>query len=161
MFNVINSSKMGNLKTIQEFSRTPEDFQGQQDVFQWSRTKQVLTVNSRTILGAQGRLATLIKSHNVEVKLRNLYQFAEAYNGIASCKIFCPSCMFHHFTMNCICLMLSLHELKQTLVLVKQFCSASSTETFLSSRYYSHGSSFSQLVVCTRRNVVKAFKFSK
>jgi len=36
----INSSKMflNRLKTIQEFSRTPEDFQGQQVVFQESRT---------------------------------------------------------------------------------------------------------------------------
>jgi len=40
MFTVINSSKMflNRLKTIQEFSRTPEDFQGQQVVFQESRT---------------------------------------------------------------------------------------------------------------------------
>jgi len=45
MSNVINSSKMNNLKTIQEFSRTLEDIsslnifiQGQQDVFQGSRT---------------------------------------------------------------------------------------------------------------------------
>jgi len=27
-------------------------------------------------------------SHNVEVNLGNLYQFAEAFNGISSCKIF-------------------------------------------------------------------------
>jgi len=58
MFNVINSSKMSSLKTIQEFPSTSEDFQGQH-VFQGSRTKQVLTANSRTILGAQGRLAIL------------------------------------------------------------------------------------------------------
>jgi len=38
MFNVINSSKMNSLKTIQGFSRTPEDIQGQQVVFQESRT---------------------------------------------------------------------------------------------------------------------------
>jgi len=38
MLNVVNSSKMNNLKTIQEFSRTPESIQGQQDVFQESRT---------------------------------------------------------------------------------------------------------------------------
>jgi len=38
MFTVINSSKMSSLKTIQEFSRTPEDIQGQQVVFQESRT---------------------------------------------------------------------------------------------------------------------------
>jgi len=31
--------------------------------------------------------------------------------------------------------------------------SASSTETFLSSRYYSHGSTFSDSVVCKRRNL--------
>ena len=51
---------MNNLKTIQEFSRTPENIQGQQDVFQESRTKRVLTANSMTVLGAQGRLATLV-----------------------------------------------------------------------------------------------------
>jgi len=38
MFNVINSLKMNSLKTIQEFSRTSEDIQGQQGVFQGSRT---------------------------------------------------------------------------------------------------------------------------
>jgi len=39
MFNVINSSKINNLKTIQEFSRTPKNIKGQQDLFQESRTK--------------------------------------------------------------------------------------------------------------------------
>jgi len=34
MFNVINSSLIKNFKNIQEFSRTPENIQGQQDVFQ-------------------------------------------------------------------------------------------------------------------------------
>jgi len=43
----------------------------------------------------------------------------------------------------------------------KTVYSASSIETFLSSRYYSRSSSFSQLVVCKRRILVKAFKFSK
>jgi len=38
MFSVINSSKMNSLKNIQEFSRTPEDIQGQQVVFQELRT---------------------------------------------------------------------------------------------------------------------------
>jgi len=57
--------------------------------------------------------------------------------------------------------MLSLHDLEQVLVLVKHFAAASSIETFLSSRYYSHVSFSSQLVVCKRRNLVKAFKFSK
>jgi len=50
---------MNNLKTIQEFLRTPENIQAQQDVFQESRTKRVLITNSRTVLGAQGSLATL------------------------------------------------------------------------------------------------------
>jgi len=50
---------MNNLKNIQEFSRAPENIQGQQDVFQESRTQRVLIANSRTVLGAQGRLATL------------------------------------------------------------------------------------------------------
>jgi len=102
-----------------------------------------------------------VMNYNAEVKLCNLYQLAEAFNGIASRKIFCPFFMFHHFTMNCIWLMLFLHELKQVLVLVKQFTSASSIETFLSSRYYSHVSLFSYSVVCKRRNLVKAIKFNK
>jgi len=49
----------------------------------------------------------------------------EAFNDISTYKIVCPSIMFHHFTINCISLMLSLHELEQVLVLVKQFTSAS------------------------------------
>jgi len=70
------------------------------------------------------------KTHNAEVKLCNLYQFAEAFNGIASCKIFCPSFMFRHFAINCIWLVLFLHEFKQVLVLAKQFTSASSKKCF-------------------------------
>ena len=54
-----------------------------------------------------------VMSHNVQVKLWNLYQFAKAFNGIASCKIFCPSFMFHHFMISCIWLMLFLYKLKQ------------------------------------------------
>jgi len=45
MFNVINSSKINNLKTIQEFSIMPENIQGQQDFFQESRTQGVLVAN--------------------------------------------------------------------------------------------------------------------
>ena len=59
MFNVINSSLMKNSLNIKEFSRTPENIQGKQDVFQESRTKRILIANSRRILGAQGRLGTL------------------------------------------------------------------------------------------------------
>ena len=73
-----------------------------------------------------------INSHNVEVKLCNLYQFLKR-NGIASWTIFCPSFIFHHCTENCIWLMLFLR--KQILVLVKQFTSASSIEMFLSGKY--------------------------
>jgi len=47
-------------------------------------------------------------SHNAEIKLCHLYQFAEAFSGIASYKIFCPSFMLHHFTKNCIWLKLFL-----------------------------------------------------
>jgi len=96
-----------------------------------------------------------VMSHNAEVKLCNLYQFAETFNDLGGCKIFFSSIMFHHFTIHCIWLMLFLHELKQ--VLVKHFTSASSIEAFLSSRYYSHVSSLSQLTVCKRRNLLKAF----
>jgi len=56
--------------------------------------------------------------------------------------------------------MFFLHKLKQSLVLIKQFTLAS-TEMFLSNRYYSQGSTFSLSVVCKKKNIVKAFKFSK
>ena len=48
---------------IQEFSRTPEKIQGQQDVFQESRRKRVLIANSRKVLGAQGHLATSVAQY--------------------------------------------------------------------------------------------------
>jgi len=60
-------------------------------------------------------------SHNAEVKLCILDQFAETLNGIASYIILGLSFMFRHVKINCICLVLFLHELKQGLVLVKQF----------------------------------------
>ena len=60
-----------------------------------------------------------IKCHNADVKLSNFLSVLEALNGIASCKIFCPSFRFHHFTIHCIWLMLFLHELEQVLVLVR------------------------------------------
>jgi len=37
-FNVLSSSIMNNLTTLQEVSRTPENTQGQKSVFQESRT---------------------------------------------------------------------------------------------------------------------------
>jgi len=46
-------------KSIQEFSRTPENIQGQHDVFQESTMKRDLIANSKTVLAAQGRLAAL------------------------------------------------------------------------------------------------------
>jgi len=51
---------MNNFKNNQEFSRMPENIQGQQDLFQESSILRVLIANSRTILGAQGRLANLL-----------------------------------------------------------------------------------------------------
>ena len=89
-----------------------------------------------------------VKSHNAEIKLYNLYHFTEEFKCIASYNIIFPSFVFHHLTINCIWLMLFLHERKQALVLVKQLTSASSIETFLSTRYYSCGSSFSHSIVC-------------
>jgi len=59
---------MNNVKPIQEFSRTPENIQGKQDVFQESRTKRVLIPNSRTVLGAQGRLSTLAGNNQNQIK---------------------------------------------------------------------------------------------
>jgi len=38
MFNAINSSVMNNFTTAQELSKTPENIQGQQNVFQRPRT---------------------------------------------------------------------------------------------------------------------------
>jgi len=38
MFNVINSSIINNFTTVQELSRTLENIQGQQKIFQGSRT---------------------------------------------------------------------------------------------------------------------------
>jgi len=52
-------SKINSL-TIEDFSRRPENIQGQQDVFQESRTWRVLIANSRAVLGGQGRLATFV-----------------------------------------------------------------------------------------------------
>ena len=72
-----------------------------------------------------------------------------------------PIFLFYHCTLNWIWLMLCLHELKEALVLVKQFTSALSIETVLWSRIYLHGSWFSHSVVCKRRNLVEAFKFRK
>jgi len=100
-----------------------------------------------------------VMSHNAEVKQCNFYQFAEAFNGIASCKIFCPFFMFHHFRTNCIWLMLFLHELKQVFVLVKQFSFINRNVSL--KQILSHGSVFSHSVVCKRRNLDKAFQFSK
>jgi len=89
-------------------------------------------------------------SHNAAVKLCNLYQFVEAFNGIASCKIFCPSVMFHHFTINCVWLMVFLHELKQVLVLVKQFS------------FINRNVSLKQILLTWFKIFpLKAFKFSK
>jgi len=98
-------------------------------------------------------------SHNAEVKVCNHYQFAKAFNGIANCKIFCPSFMFHHFIIICIWLMLFCTNSHKVWYWSNSL--ASSTETFLSSKYCSYGSTFSHSVVCKRRNIVKAFKFSK
>jgi len=67
--NVFNSSKTNSSKTIQEFSRTPENIQGQKYVFQGSRTQHVLTENSRTILGARGRMVTLaVQQHELQLE---------------------------------------------------------------------------------------------
>jgi len=111
-----------------------------------SRSIRKISLSFRFMAASRKKLFHIsVKCHKAEVKLFSLYEFSEAVNGIANCKkIFCPSFMFHHFTINCIWLMLFLHELKQVLVLVKQFTSASSMEMFQSNRYYSHGSSFSK-----------------
>jgi len=98
-----------------------------------------------------------VKSHNAEVKLCNLYQFVEAFNGIASCKIFCPSFMFHHFTTTCNYFMLFLHELKHVLVLVKQLTSTNVSITqILLTRFI-----IFLFCCCTWRNTVKGLKSSK
>jgi len=51
---------MNNFTIVQGLSRTPENIQEQQNVFQGSRTKPVLMqIQGKSFLGAQGRLATL------------------------------------------------------------------------------------------------------
>ena len=50
---------INNFTTVQEFWRTPENAQGQQNVFQESKDITSLVANSRKVLGAYGRLATL------------------------------------------------------------------------------------------------------
>jgi len=51
---------MNNFTSVQELSRTPENIQRQQNVFERSKIKLALIANSRKVLGAQGRLATLL-----------------------------------------------------------------------------------------------------
>jgi len=48
MCSVINSSLMNNFTTFQEFSRTPENTQGQLTVFQGSRTQPVLQIQGKS-----------------------------------------------------------------------------------------------------------------
>jgi len=62
MFNAINSSTMKNFATVQELLRMPENTQGQQNVFQGSRTSPVLIPNLGKTLGAQGRLTSFVIS---------------------------------------------------------------------------------------------------
>jgi len=69
MFNVINSS-ITSIFTFQGLPRTPENTQGQQNVFQGSRTQLVLIANSRKVVGAQGRLATLVAHHTITKRLK-------------------------------------------------------------------------------------------
>ena len=57
--------------------------------------------------------------------------------------------MFHHFSINCIWLILFLHELNKFWYWSNSL--ASSIETFLSNRYYSPDLKFSYSVVCNRR----------
>ena len=64
------------------------------------------------------RTALGLKNFTVRSSLQSV-SVLEAFNGIESCKIFCPSFKFHLFTMNCSWLMLFFHELKQVLVLVR------------------------------------------
>jgi len=50
---------MSNITTVQKLSSTPENTQGQQSVFQESKTQPILIGNLKEVLGAQGRLASL------------------------------------------------------------------------------------------------------
>jgi len=50
---------MNNFTTLQELSRTLENTQEQQNVFQESRTEPVFMANARKVLGPHGHLATL------------------------------------------------------------------------------------------------------
>jgi len=71
-------------------------------------------------------------SHNTEIKLCNLYQFTEAFSGIVSCK---NLTIFHAPSFcNKLHLVDALFARTQTSFGVGQKSSASSLETFLSSR---------------------------
>jgi len=76
------------LKNIQEFSRTPGNIQGQQDVFQESRTKRVLIANSRIILGGQGRLSGNLTGNpcasNCSLNRLNLWLFIRWFSHARS-----------------------------------------------------------------------------
>jgi len=99
-----------------------------------------------------------VMSHNAGVKLCNLYQFAEALNGIGSYKIFCPSLMFHHVTTNCICWMLFLHELKQVWYWSNSLVSL--IEMFLKQILFTWFNIFS-FSCLQQTNLVQALKFGK
>jgi len=61
-----------------------------------------ICLSFRFVVGSRKKsLHISVKSHNAEVKLCNLYQFAEAFSGIASCKIFCSFFMLNHFAIKC------------------------------------------------------------
>ena len=55
------------LKNYSRILKVTGKYSRLQDVFQESRTKRVLTANSRTVLAAQGRLATLMRYHTGDV----------------------------------------------------------------------------------------------
>jgi len=104
-----------------------------------------------------------VKSHNAEVKLFGLYQFAEAFNGIASCKIFFPPFMFHHFIINCISSMLlaALFARTQTSFGISQtvYLSSIIRNVYIEQILHTvHGSSFSHSVVCKVRNIIKELR---
>jgi len=84
MFSLINSSLKKIFLKIQEFSRTPEKIQGQQDVFQESRTKRVLIANSRTRTSGNLSCAICAHAHRWDTCIFLFYFFADIVDKVSA-----------------------------------------------------------------------------
>jgi len=97
-------------------------------------------------------------SHNAEVQLCNLYQVAEAFNGIASCKIFAHlSCSI--ILLHLIDDLFARTQISFCRLLVKQFSFINRNVSLKQILFTWFNISHS--IVYKRRNLVKTLKFNK